>query len=39
MPYALLAPFLRGYVRRTVRRYVLEPMRVYAETMAASPWS
>ena len=31
VPYALLAPFLRGYVRRSVRRYVLEPMRVYAE--------
>ena len=31
MPYALLALFLRGYVRRTVRRYVLEPMREYVE--------
>ena len=31
VPYALLAPFLSGYVRRSVRRYVLEPMRVYAE--------
>jgi hypothetical protein len=31
MPYAVLAPFLAGYVRRTVRRYVLQPMRVYAE--------
>jgi len=32
VPYALLAPFLSGYVRRSVRRYVLEPMREYAET-------
>ena len=31
MPYVLLAPFLAGYVRRAVRRYVLQPMRVYAE--------
>ena len=32
MPYALLAPFLRGYVRRSVRRYVLEPMRAAAQS-------
>lgn len=31
MPYALFAPFLRAYVRRSVRRYVLEPMRHAAE--------
>jgi hypothetical protein len=31
MPYALLAPFVKGYVRRLVRRYVLEPMRDAAE--------
>jgi hypothetical protein len=31
MPYALLAPFVKGYVRRIVRRYVLEPMRDAAE--------
>ncbi len=31
MPYALLAPVLRPVVRRSVRRYVLEPMRAYAE--------
>ena len=31
MPYALLAPFVKGYVRRIVRRYVLEPMREAAE--------
>lgn len=31
MPYALLAPILMGYVRRMVRRYVLEPMRELAE--------
>jgi hypothetical protein len=30
-PYALLAPFVKGYVRRSVRRYVLEPMRDAAE--------
>jgi hypothetical protein len=30
-PYGLLAPFLRGYVRRTIRRYVLDPMRAFAE--------
>jgi hypothetical protein len=30
-PYFLLAPFLRGYVRRTIRRYVLEPVRAFAE--------
>lgn len=35
MPYALLVPLLRrlleGYVRRTMRRYVLEPMRASVE--------
>lgn len=31
MPYALLAPVLRPYARRAVRRYVLEPMRAHAE--------
>jgi hypothetical protein len=30
-PFAVLAPFLHGYVRRSIRRYVLEPMRTYAE--------
>jgi hypothetical protein len=30
-PYVLLAPFLRGYLRRTIRRYVLEPMRAFVE--------
>jgi hypothetical protein len=30
-PYALLAPFVKGYVRRSVRRFVLEPMRDAAE--------
>ena len=36
MPYALLAPFLRGVVRRAVRRYVLEPMRTFAERSASA---
>jgi hypothetical protein len=36
MPYALLAPFLTGYVRRAVRRYVLEPMRDVAERSTAA---
>lgn len=31
LPYALLAPFVKRYVRRSVRRYVLEPMRHAAE--------
>lgn len=35
LPYALLAPVLAGYVRRTVRRYVLDPMRAAAERGAA----
>ncbi len=30
-PYTILAPFVGGLVRRRVRRYVLEPMRVAAE--------
>jgi hypothetical protein len=30
-PYALLGPLLAPYVRRAVRRYVLEPMRDAAE--------
>lgn len=30
-PYGLLAPFLGWYVRRTIRRYVLEPIRAFAE--------
>ena len=36
MPYALLAPFLRGVVRRAVRRYVLEPMRTFVERSASA---
>ena len=28
--YALLAPFLRRFVQRTLRRYLLEPMRLAA---------
>jgi hypothetical protein len=35
IPYALLAPVLTGYVRWTVRRYVLEPMRASAERSVA----
>ncbi len=31
MPYALVAPLLRGVVRRRLQQYVLEPMRVIAE--------
>jgi hypothetical protein len=31
MPYALVARLLRGVVRRRMRQYVLEPMRVIAE--------
>ena len=31
MPYALVAPLLRGVVRQRMRQYVLEPMRVIAE--------
>jgi len=30
-PYGLLAPFLGWYVRRTIKRNVLEPMRAFAE--------
>jgi hypothetical protein len=30
-PFRVLAPFLRALVRRRVRRYVLEPMRAFAE--------
>ena len=33
----LLAPFLGGYIRRQVTRYVLAPMRVAAETLPAAP--
>lgn len=31
LPYALIAPLLRGLVRRRMRRFVLEPMRLAAE--------
>jgi hypothetical protein len=31
MPYALIAPLLRGTVRSRMRRFVLEPMRLAAE--------
>jgi hypothetical protein len=31
MPYALVAPLLRGVVRHRIRQFVLEPMRVIAE--------
>src|SRR5262245_3113861 len=31
MPYALVAPLLRGVVRNRMRRFVLEPMRCAAE--------
>jgi hypothetical protein len=30
-PFGMLAPFLGWYVRRTIKRFVLEPMRVFAE--------
>lgn len=32
LPYALLAPLLRGVVARALRRYTLEPMRAAAES-------
>jgi hypothetical protein len=31
VPYALIAPLLRGIIRRRMRRFVLEPMRDAAE--------
>ena len=33
-PYALLAPFLGAYIRRRIRRFVLEPMRAAIEASA-----
>jgi hypothetical protein len=35
MPYALLAPLLRGMVRRRIHRFVLEPVRAAAEASAS----
>ena len=36
MPFALVAPLLRGIARRRIRRLVLEPMRVSAERAQTS---